>query len=579
MKRLLHRLKSVLIAIACLAAATGQAQIITTIVGTGTPGSLGDGGPATAAEVDLAQGVVKYYAGNLYITDQGNQRIRKVDPFTGIITTVIGNGTAYYSGDGGPATAAEINDASYMDFDNAGNMYFSDVDNDVIRKVSAAGIISTFAGVYSTYTYNGDGIAATTADLSLPEGIVVDKATGNVYFCDNLNARIRMVDNSGIIHTVGGNGTTSYSGDGGPATAAEIANPVGLCMDGSGNLYFSDAANYRIRKINTSGIITTFAGTGTAGYSGDGYSATAATMRYVEGLAYDAANNRILLSQSIDNVIRAVSLSTNIITTVAGNGYPNYSGDGGPATAAELHEPNGVDADCLGNIYIADYLNARIRFVSNAYNHRPVFANGSAVGFTACSNTITSINSLLGISDTDAGQTEWWVAYSAPAHGTLGGFDAQGTAPSSLGIVTPSGLTYTSAGGYTGTDNFVVGVADCSGGTALINVSVTVNPLPAAITGTMSMCTGASTTLADVTGGGTWSSISSGIATAGSSTGVVSGVSSGIATIFYTLPTGCYSTAYVTVNPLPGIISGATTLCAGSSATLSVGPGGGTWSS
>jgi len=578
--------------IACLICGSARAQTISTIAGDGTAGWSGDGGSAISAELNFDYSAVRYYAGNLYICDDINNRIRMVNPFTGVITTIAGNGTAGYSGDGYAAISAEIDYPRFMDIDASGNLYFTDQYNNCIREISPLGIITTIAGLGPTYAgYSGDGGPAIAAKLNSPVGIVLDNS-GNIYFADNANYRIRRIDAiTGYISTIVGTGSPGYSGDGGAASAAQISYPVGMCIDGAGNLYFVDSYYTgtnptHIRMISaisgviTSGsIISTIAGDGSALYSGDGGLAIDAGMSYVQGIAIDITHNLLYLGEFPDEVVRCIDLTSGIITTVAGTGYGGYTGDGVAATATELYGPCGVDVDCTGNLYIADADNNRVRYVNYYTNHDPVFANGSSIGFSTCEDTTTSINSLLGISDADAGQQEWWTIYSSPSNGTLGGFDATATAPLSSGIVYPTGLTYTPVSGYTGTDVFEVGVADCSGGTAIITLTVTINPTPATITGTMNVCPGLTTTLSDGTSGGVWSSGTTSTATIGSSSGTVTGVVGGTSAISYILPTGCMTIAEVTVNAGPDAITGATTLCAGSNTSLSDGIAGGTWTS
>ncbi len=350
---------------------------ITTVAGGGTWGYSGDGGPATSAKLDSPDSVAVDAAGNLYIADTQNNVIRKVDP-SGIITTVAGNGTEGYSGDGGPATGAELARPYGVAVDAAGNLYIADMMNNVIRKVDANGVITTIAGngyckyPYPKYLvgnsggYSGDGGLATKAELDAPEAVAVD-ASGNLYIADTYNHRIRKVDTSGTITTVAGNGQGNallggYSGDGGPVTGAELAQPVGVAVDAAGNLYIADLNNNRIRKVDPSGIITTVAGGGTIlGYSSNPEPATSAEIAPF-GMAMDAAGNLYITDGF--QCIRKMDTTTGAITTVAGNvNNPGYSGDGGPATGAELNSPTGVAVDASGNIYIADQNNNRIREV------------------------------------------------------------------------------------------------------------------------------------------------------------------------------------------------------------------------
>ena len=339
--------------------------IITTVAGNGTQGYSGDGGAATSAELSFPYGVPVDASGNIYIADSFNNRIRKVSP-NGIITTVAGNGTQGYSRDGGAATSAELGQPFGVAVDGSGNIYIADVVNNRIRMVTAStGIITTVAG-NGTLGSSGDGGAATSAELLDPTGVALD-GSGNLYIADRANDRIRKVTAStGIITTVAGNGTQGYSGDGGAATSAELSGPFAVTVDASGNIYIADEYNQRIRKVTVStGIITTVAGNGTQGYSGDGGAATSAELSNVLSVAVDASGN-IYFADTNNNRIREVAVSTGMISTLVGSGTGGYSGDGGAATSAELNQPVGVFVDGSGNLYIADYANGRIRNVNVA---------------------------------------------------------------------------------------------------------------------------------------------------------------------------------------------------------------------
>ncbi len=367
-----------------------NAQIITTVAGNGygagngQGGYSGDGGQATAAEMQEPMGVAFDAAGNYYIS--GNLSIiRKVNT-AGIISTFAGSysgGT--YSGDGGQASVAELNNPIGLAVDASDNLYITDQGNDLIRKiVLSTGIITTVAGdttglspfLPGVGSYGGDGGQATNAKLNNPTAIAFDVA-GNLYIADAGNNLIRKVNTTGIITTVAGdtNGVTSmscggpcntgYSGDGGIATAAKLNNPYAVACDAAGNLYISDQGNNRIRMVNTAGIITTIAGNGTGGFSGDGGQATAAEINQPYGISFDAGGN-LYFSDYYTNRIRKINTS-GIITTVAGNGAFGYTGDGGQATAATLNNPVAVAFDASGNLYIADAYNNVIREVSYAY--------------------------------------------------------------------------------------------------------------------------------------------------------------------------------------------------------------------
>ncbi len=267
------------------------AQTVTTAAGTGASGYSGDGGPAAQATLDQAVYVATDLFGNLYIADQNNNRVRRVDS-KGIITTVAGNGNQGFSGDGGPATQASLNSPTGVCTDPAGDLFIADVGNYRIRKVDTSGNITTVAG-NGIEAGTGDGGPATQASMYIPIRCVVD-SNGNLYVADQSGQKIRMINPSGIISTFAGTGANagphsigSYSGDGGPATAANLNNPTAITVDPAGNIYFSDQYNQRIRKIDKKGIITTVAGNGTAGFSGDGGPATSAELNYPGGLVVD----------------------------------------------------------------------------------------------------------------------------------------------------------------------------------------------------------------------------------------------------------------------------------------------------
>jgi sugar lactone lactonase YvrE len=341
-----------------------QVNIITTIAGTGNAAFNGDGGPAITAEFNRPYSICLDNLNNLFLCDGFNHRIRKISLSTGIVSTVAGKATNGFSGDGGAATDAELLVPQGIQIDTHGNLYISDGGNHRIRKVDASTHnITTIVG-NGTAGMSGDGNLAINASINGPAGLAIYEDT-YLYISDYLNKRVRRVDlNTGIIITVAGNGTNGYSGNNGLATNAQLNGAIDVTCDNVGNIYIADTWNGAVRKVDiSSGIITTFAGTGTLGYAGDNGPATNAQLNELVGLFFDKLNN-LLISDYRNGAIRRVDAATGIITTVAG-GIAGYGGDGGPATNAKL-KCTDVWMDDYGNIYIADYVNNRIRKVNNA---------------------------------------------------------------------------------------------------------------------------------------------------------------------------------------------------------------------
>ncbi|MDY6950912.1 MAG: RHS repeat-associated core domain-containing protein [Thermodesulfobacteriota bacterium] len=335
-------------------------NIIDTVAGNGSSNYSGDGGLATQAGIAEPYSVAIDAAGNFFIAGPSLHRVQKVNAITGIITTVAGNGTSGYAGDNGPATEAQISSPWDIALDSSGNLYIADTGNHCIRRVDTNGIITTVAG-NGTSGYAGDNGPATQAQLETPYGIVVD-SNDTLYVADTFNQRVRKVAPSGIISTVAGNGVCSHSGDDGPAIEAGLMYPHRVAVDAWGNLYISTPNTNRIRKVDTAGIITTVAGNGSKGYSGDRGPATTAQLRLPMDVAVDAHGN-LYIADSYNHVVRKVD-SAGIITTVAGDGTYGFSGDGGPATRAALQYPYAIDFDAAGNLYMAVRYNHRIRKVN-----------------------------------------------------------------------------------------------------------------------------------------------------------------------------------------------------------------------
>jgi DNA-binding beta-propeller fold protein YncE len=331
---------------------------IATMAGTGIPGLGGDGGPAATALLNHPRQLALDAAGNLFVAEVDNHRIRRIDAM-GTIDTYAGT-TAGFSGDGGPATAARFQRPVDVTVDGAGNVLVADLDNHRIRRVDAAtGILTTIAG--TTGGFSGDGGLAIDAQLFAPYAVAVD-GTGTLYVGDLGNQRIRRVDGaSGVITTIAGTGVAGFSGDGGPATAAALYQPIDLALDAGGNLFVADFSNHRIRRIDaTTGVITTFAGSGTAGFAGDGDLASAASLNGPVGIAFDAGDH-LFVAELESRRIRRVDATTGIITTVAGFGEQGISGDGIPAVVSALAGPFAAIPDGAGGLLIADRLGHVVR--------------------------------------------------------------------------------------------------------------------------------------------------------------------------------------------------------------------------
>ncbi len=340
-----------------------KAQNIIGFAGNGNQGYSGDGFPANSGFCELYDpfGVFIDKLGNTYITDNQNNVIRKVNT-AGIISTFAGIrmiGPWGYSGDGGPATDAELNLPAGVSGDTFGNVLIADYDNAVIRMVNTSGIISTIAGS-GFIGFSGDGGPATNAEMYFPVYLFVDKQE-NMYVSDLGNDRVRVVNTSGVISTFAGNGIFGYSGDGGAATSAEIGLPIGICGDSIGNIYIAmgEGTFPVIRKVNSSGIISTIAGNGQVGYSGNGGQATDAELHFPIGLCFDASGN-LLFCDGGNNCVREID-GSGVISTIAGNGYGGYTGNGGPATSAEIFGPWGIAVNQHGNVCFADQGNNVVR--------------------------------------------------------------------------------------------------------------------------------------------------------------------------------------------------------------------------
>lgn len=577
---------------------SGRAQapeIIQTIAGTGTGGYNGDNISASTAQLNTNYLMAMDATGsNLYVADQANSRIRKINISTGIITTVAGTGSAGYTADGISATTSKLNLPIAVALDAAGNIYIADDGNLRVRMVKASdGNIYTICGT-GTAGYSPDGTAATAANISGARGIAVDPTGTYVYFSDahlfGSNNRVRMINTStGYVYTIAGNGTAGYTGDGGTAATTEINQPRGLCLDAAGNLYIADMSNNRIRMVTPANIISTVAGNGTGGYTSDGILATTSEINRPTDVKLDGAGNMFIADVG-NNRVRYVTASTSIISTVAGTGGGGFAGDGEPATATtptavKLNSPVSAvpNPNSAAYFYISDQGNNRIRLVKP--NSKPYFVNGNRQTAVVCENAVLNVNANYAVLDTERSQTLHWSTVTGPINGSL----AFGANVASTGTtVTPAGMTYTPTIGFSGADSFTVKISDGYDSTSTTKIVVTVNPLPvvAPVTGAASVCVLANITLSDVTGAGVWSASNTNASVTGG--GVVTGVAAGTDVISYTVTNSCgptSSTKTITVNPLPnpGSLSGPSpsNVCIGSNIIINESGGdlGGAWSS
>lgn len=365
-----------------------NSQIISTVVGSGSAGFMtggysGDGGPADSAEMKTPTGIVFDTLGNMYISDLGNNCIRKIDTL-GIITTICGTGILGDSGDGGPASAAQLNAPWGITIDTYGNLYIADWLNNRVRMINTAGIITTVVGRGGQGS-GGDGGPAADADLFRPSDLTFD-IHGNLYIADSYNNVIRKVDTMGIISTIAGSGTQGYSGDGGQALSAQLSLPFGVAVDSVGNLYIADSGNNRVRKVDTSGVITTVAGDGTGGYFGDGGPASVSEVFKPMGVTLDKKGN-LYIADYNNYRVRKIDAAGIIITVVgnglnAGLGPGGFNGDGGYADSAEIYNPTRIAFDNKSNMYVVDEFNNRIRKIDTCHITSASFTMSQTQPFT-----------------------------------------------------------------------------------------------------------------------------------------------------------------------------------------------------
>jgi len=451
-----------IIALLILAGSTNvfAQRIEVTVAGTGTAGYTGNDGSGRTANIDSPSDVCVDAAKNLYFTDRVNGTIRKLTALTGVITTIAGGGTSF--ADGVPAITASLS-PNFLCISPSGYLYVTTANE--IRKINlATGIITTVAG-NATAGFSGDGGPATAATLSGLEGICID-AAGNLYVAERWSARVRKISAAtGIITTFAGTGVPGYGGDGGPATADTLNNPIAVCINSVGDLFIADQdMNYPtypdnsvIRKISgATGISSTIAGSLTSGPS-SGVPALNAFLGAITGMCVDRAGN--IFCNEMSCSCRELNIVTDTLDLIAGNfGIESFADDTN-CTQAWMNVPLGICIDNSENIYIADGANNRIRKLI-LLTHTPTFAFGPGQYTDPVAGTATPIDSLLWITDLDSAQTETWTVVRAPVYGTLAGFPATALSVGALTTVKPSGLSYTPLPSYADSDQFQVSVSD-----------------------------------------------------------------------------------------------------------------------
>ena len=569
MKRILGLIFGLIIILSC---GNVNAQVINTIAGNGIAGFSFDGVEAFSAQINNPHGIViDTISGNIYFSDFANNRIRKVSS-CGVISTIAGTGAADSTGDGGMATAAKLNGPAGLALDATGNLYFCDSGNNKIRKITTSGLMVLVAGTGDT-TNGVDGVAATIATFRGPSGIVVD-AGGNVYFTDQFHNRVRKISAAGIISNFAGqsSGISGSAGDGGAATAASLNNPQGLAIDAAGNIYVADAGNNKVRKIS-SGNITTIAGNGTAGMTGDGSTATAASLNNPVSV-FVTATGTLFISDRNNNKIR--SISSGIINTYAGTGTPSFAGDGGLASSGRIRLPYGVFGSKGNVLYFCDGGNNRIRKVFTDF--APVFSNGRRQSLMVCENSSwVSIDTFLKVRDTLTGQILSWSILLNSSISSLRNSLLSDTATGCSAILTPSGFTYRPGLNFTGSDSFRIKVTDgyFSDSTTIV-VTINSTPLSGSIVGNTNICYPLSSTISETVSGGTWTMTNGNASMTflSADSVIVASVVRGIDTLNYTVTgsNGCAATTTRVIDIVPYLspISGFTGsyLCTGNTVTL-----------
>ena len=591
------------ISLACHSVCDAQSGNIYRFAGNGTAGFSGDGGPASAAMLNNPTDVFEDGSGNFYIADRNNNRVRKVSP-SGIITTIAGTGTAGYTGDGGSALTARLHHPNGVAVDATGNIYVADEGNNVIRMINPGGIITTIAG-NGTAGFFGDGGLATLAEFDDPQAVAKDLA-GNIYVADNNNSRVRMINPAGIISTYAGGSGPAFTVDGVPATSVSLCNIHDVSVDNAGTVYFTNQGCWHFLRISPAGLLYDEAGAVAASYTGDCGPADSADVQSPYGIYPDNLGNVYLCPRG-NKRVRKVN-TANYITTVAGTGVVGYTGDGGPALAAEVSgQLYGIYADLTGNVYFADADNDVIRtFHSSTTDTVPLavcfgaadtLSDSSSYGLWESGNTgVATVGSISGII-TGVSSGTAIITFSNPACPqtfvvTVALANVTGAEVCAGSMVTLSDAT---TGGTWSSGNTIVAII--GSGTGIVTGesmgiapityvmpsgctatgSVTVDISPTAILGITSLCQGSSTLLTDAVPGGSWSSSTTGVATIGTD-GTVTGMGVGTSTITYIIGT-CYVTQVVTVTTMPVAITGNTPICETFTITLNDATGGGSWTS
>ncbi|MBX2906827.1 MAG: Ig-like domain-containing protein [Taibaiella sp.] len=579
---------------------------VTTISGVGLSNGYNGDGPATAAQMNQPTRLVMDGSGNIYVADAYNYRVRKIST-SGTMTTIAGNGSSSSSGDGGAATAAGVDLPMGIAVDGSNNVYVAEWAGRRIRKINAAtGIITTVAG-NGSYTSAGDGGQATAAALQIPAGVAFD-GSGNMYISEQGGHSIRKVNGAtGVISTIAGNAhTQGYTGDGGAATAAQLNNPVGMAVDAAGNVYFADRDNYVVRKINTSGIISTVAGTGTVGawdyVYAPGALATATPLYYPRDVSVDGDGNLYI---SVPD--RLLKVNTSGVLSVIGGGGSAALSDGASATSVFL-SPLSSTVSSSGDIYVLSHSCRTVKLsatsVAVCAGSSATMVNATSGGTWSSSNGNVTVGSTSGVvTGVTAGTSV--VSYILPEgcyKTTVVTVNAlpSVSAGSGVTICTGSSTTLTATGATTyswspstglssttgasvsasptSTTTYTVTGTNTNGCSNTATVTVSVNSTPPASTGQTFTCAGGGITLSNAVSGGTWSSSNTSIATVGSLSGVVTGVAAGTVNITYALGTGCFTVSEIDVNPPMPVITGTTNVCIGTTTDLDDSMAGGTWS-